>query len=107
MKMFNWLKVSNRTSHLYVGFALWVLLMLLGIGILSLFEQVTDFSDIQGTAITMVCAILSDVAVFVAMCAVEYTQKYSGVGKWDWLDVLAGCLAPVIITVAITIIYII
>lgn len=107
MIMFNWLKESNRTSHLYVGFALWVLLMLLGIGILSLFEQVTDFTDMQGTAIAMVCAILSDVAVFIAMCAVEYTQKYSGVGEWDWLDILAGCLIPVIITVIIILIYII
>lgn len=107
MKILSWLKESNRTSHLYVGFALWALLMLLGIGILSLFEQVTDFSDMQGMAIALVCVTLSDVAVFTAMCAVEYTQKYSGVGEWDWLDVLAGCLAPVIITVVITIIYMI
>lgn len=106
MKFFDWLKESNRTSHLYVGFALWALLMLLGIGILSFFEQVTDFTDMQGMSIAMVCAILSDAAVFIAMCSVEYTQKLCG-NKFDWLDVSAGCLAPVIITVVITIIYMI
>lgn len=39
------------------------------------------------------------------MCAVEYVQKSSGIGKFDWLDILAGMITPLIITIVIVIIY--
>lgn len=103
MKIFSWLKESNRLSHMYVGFAIYAVLMLLAIGVLSCFEQVTDFTGIQGTAIVFTCTFLCVMSVFIAMCAVEYVQKVSGVGKWDWLDVLAGMLVPVLLTVIITV----
>lgn len=106
MKVFDWLKESNRLSHLKVGFAIWIVVMLFGCSILSMFEEVTNFELMQAQAITTTCALLADLSVFIAMCSVEYTQKLCG-NKFDWLDVSAGCLAPVIITVAIAIIYII
>lgn len=104
MKIFNWLRESNRLSHLKFGFAIFVLMMLLGCSILSMFEEVTSFEPVQVEAITFTCSLLSTISVFIAMCAVEYTQKTSGIGKWDWLDILAGCLIPVLITIIVLIV---
>lgn len=103
MKILNWLNESNRLSHLKVGFAIWVVVMLFGCSILSMFEQVTNFELMQAQAITTTCALLADFSVFIAMCSVEYTQKLCG-NKFDWLDILSGCLIPIIITIIIIVI---
>lgn len=103
MKIFNWLRESNRLSHLKVGLAIWIVVMLFGCAILSMFEEVTDFKLMQAQAITVTCALLADLSVFIVMCAVEYVQKSSGIGIWDWLDILAGILIPLIITFFIVI----
>lgn len=103
MKVFNWLKESNRLSHLKVSFAIWVVIMLFGCSILSMFEEVTNFELMQAQAITTTCALLADLSVFIAMCSVEYTQKLCG-NRFDWQDVLAGCLTPVLITIIVLIV---
>jgi hypothetical protein len=105
MKFFDWLKESNRLSHLKVGFAIWIVVMLIGCSMLSMFEEVTDFELMQAQAITITCSLLADLTVFISMCAVEYVQKSSGIGKFDWLDILAGMITPLIITIVIVIIY--
>lgn len=102
MKILDWLKESNRMSHLKVGFVIWIVVMLFGCSILSMFEQVTNFELMQAKAITITCSLLADLSVFIAMCAVEYTQKQCG-NKWDWLDVLAGCLIPIILTLGVVV----
>lgn len=106
MKVFDWLKESNRMSHLKVGFAIWVVAMFFACSILSMFEEVTNFELMQAQAITTTCALLADFSVFIAMCSVEYTQKLCG-NKFDWLDVLAGCLIPIILTLGIVVFVII
>lgn len=104
MKILNWLKESNRLSHMYIGLSIWIVLMLLSIGIMSLFEEVVvGFTVPEGISIIFICTVLCDLAIFIAMCAVEYVQKSSGIGKWDWLDILAGILIPLIITFFIVI----
>lgn len=100
MKILNWLKESNRLSHLKVGFAIWIVVMLIGCSMLSMFEEVTDFELMQAQAITITCSLLADLTVFISMCSAEYVQKICG-NKWDWLDILAGCILPVIITVVV------
>lgn len=104
MKFLNWLKESNRLSHLKVGFAIWIVVMLIGCSMLSMFEEVTDFELMQAQAITITCSLLADLTVFISMCAVEYVQKSSGIGKFDWLDILAGMIIPFLTTVVIIII---
>lgn len=106
MKIFNWLKESNRMSHLWMGFSIWLVLMLLSVGCLSCFDALIGLSNMQGMAITITCAVICDASVFTAMCAIEYIQKASGIGRWDWLDVLAGILAPFLISVIISIVMI-
>lgn len=106
MKIFNWLKESNRMSHLWMGFSIWLVLILLSVGCLSCFDALIGLSNMQGMAITITCAVICDASVFTAMCAIEYIQKASGIGRWDWLDVLAGILAPFLISVIISIVMI-
>lgn len=97
MKVFNWLKESNRLLHLKAGFMIWVILTMLSIGCLVFFDSLSDITQPQVMAIAITCSIISVAAVFISMCSVEYIQKQSG-GKWDWLDILARCLLPVFIT---------
>lgn len=104
MKMLSWLKESNRLSHIKIGFVIWVLLMLLTAAILSFFDGSAGFSYAQSLSIAVTSSIISDAVVFICMCSVEYIQKSSGIGKWDWLDVLAGCLVPLILTILIILI---
>lgn len=42
--------------------------------------------------------------VVMAMMAVEYGQKTCG-SKFDWLDVLAGCLVPLVLTAVFCVLY--
>lgn len=88
MEIFDWIKKSNRLSHFWAGFAIWLVLMLLSVGCLSCFDALIGLSNMQGVAITITCAVICDAAVLIAMCAVEYLQKEYGLSKWDWLDVL-------------------
>lgn len=106
MKIFDWLKGSNRISHLEGGCAIWAVVMFFGWSIISLFGKSPGFEIMQTRSITAICMLMSDLSVFIAMCAIEYTQKLCG-NSFDWRDIFAGCLVPVAITVAIGMIYII
>lgn len=68
---------------------------------MKVFNWFTDFELMQAQAITITCSLLADLTVFISMCAVEYVQKSSGIGKFDWLDILAGMITPLIITIVI------
>lgn len=106
MKIFNWLKESNRILHLKFGFVIWIILMFLSVGCLLCLESLVGITQMQTTAIVITCAFICDSAVFIAMCAVKYIQKAAGIGKWDWLDILAGCLISLICTLVMFIVVI-
>lgn len=106
MKIFSWLKESNRLYHFWIGFAIWVVMMLLSVGCLSCFDALIGITHMQGMAIALTCALICDAAVFIAMCAVEYLQKAYGLSKWDWLDVLSGCLSPIAVSLLVLCLYI-
>lgn len=95
MKVIDWLKESNRMSHLKAGFIIWIALMFVASCCLSCFDSILGITKMQEVAIAITCTVLSDAAVLIAMCSVEYIQKSSGIGKWDWIDVLAGCIFPI------------
>lgn len=101
--MFRWLKESNRLTHLYAGFAIYVLGLLLAGIMLSCYNHTIDFTQSQADSMLVTASVLSLFSVFASMCSVECIQTVSGVGKWDWLDVLAGVLVPVLITVVIAV----
>lgn len=80
-KFYYWLLEGNRWKHLFSGlviFGLWYIAF-------SLMGMDKILSGTSG----LVC-------VFVAMCSAEYAQKYAG-GEWDWLNILAGCIVPIIV----------
>ena len=79
--LFEWLKISNRPKHLKVG----IIIFIIWIGSVLLLTTMTILQ----------AALTGAICVFVSMCAVEYIQKSIG-GEWDWLDILAGVLLPVI-----------
>lgn len=84
-----WLSESNRMKHLKVGlviYALWMVVPCLRGG------------DMIIAALRALCV------VAIAMLCVEYGQKTCG-SKFDWLDVLAGCLVPLVLTAAICVLY--
>lgn len=84
-----WLTESNRPKHLKVGsliYVMWMLYMLYFDGSL-IFSSVTALG-----------------AVFLAMVSVDYGQRTAG-SKFDWLDVLAGCLVPLVLTAVFCVLY--
>ena len=84
--LFEWLKISNRPKHLKAG----IIIFIIWIGSVLLLTTMTILQ----------AALTGTICVFVAMCAVEYIQKSIG-GKWDWLDILAGILLPIIVVLII------
>ena len=84
--LFEWLKISNRPKHLKAG----IIIFIIWIGSVLLLTTMTILQ----------AALTGAICVFVAMCAVEYIQKSIG-GKWDWLDILAGILLPIIVVLII------
>ena len=99
VKMFGWMKESNRPAHMRAGNSIFVvgLILFTFIGILLLYPMIQDYSYEGSNRLFVSVMIQVCIMVFVAMCAVEYIQKRMG-GKWDWLDIAAGCLVPVCIT---------
>ena len=84
-----WLTESNRPKHLKVGVLAYATCMIFFyIGYSELI-----FSSCFSTLI-----------VAGLMMAVEYGQKTCG-SKFDWLDVLAGCLVPLVLTAVFCVLY--
>lgn len=100
MKIFNWLKESNRLSHLKVGFAIWALFMLFSLSMCSFFENNVELNNTYGKMMVLLSTFGADFSMLSSMCSVEYAQKLCG-NKWDWLDILAGCLSGIILSLII------
>lgn len=79
---------SNRWKHLIAGGLIYADMFSLCL--------VLNVQYLKGTIIALV-------ATFITACAVEYKDKLWG-GKFDWLDVVATILVPVIISAIILLI---
>ena len=79
---------SNRWKHLIAGGLIYA--VMLGLCF------VLNVQYLKGTIIALV-------ATLIAACAVEYKDKLWG-GKFDWLDVVATILAPVIVSAILLIV---
>lgn len=79
---------SNRGKHLVAG-------ALICAAVLGLCF-VLNVQYLKGTIIALI-------ATFITACAVEYKDKLWG-GKFDWLDVVATILAPVIVSAILLIV---
>ena len=100
--MLGWLKESNRMLHLKAGFTLFVACIIMQGFVISMYNIRIDFTQEQSDAVIVTMSVASFLCVFFSMCSVEYIQKSVG-GRWDWLDVLAGSVAPVLLTVVIAV----
>ncbi|MDM8232333.1 hypothetical protein QUW56_02825 [Phocaeicola barnesiae] len=100
--MLGWLKESNRMLHLKAGFILFVACIIMQGFVISMYNIRIDFTQEQSDAVMVTMSVASFLCVFFSMCSVEYIQKAAG-GRWDWLDVLAGSVAPVLLTVVIAV----
>ena len=90
-KIFSWITESNRLKHLMAGVAIMALMMAVALFANDIFEYKFN-----------VFVILAFFGVFFSMLAVEFTQHFlCKVGKFDWLDILAGCLIPLLFTLLI------
>lgn len=99
-KLINWLKESNRLKHLKVGVIMFIgLFMIQYVGI-TIIENVTNIvvNDNYYDWFLLFVSINSLITVFIAMCSVEYIQTTFKC-KWNWLDVLAGCLIAILFTI--------
>lgn len=83
-----WLRESNRYKHTIMGIVIYPLFMLLSYSSGSSLI----FSSIIGLLVTLAC-----------MVSVEYKDKLVG-NKFDLLDILAGVLVPIILTLIILLI---
>ena len=81
--MFKWIKESNRYKHMIAGMEIFSFMFALscGIGI--------SYSNASVVALATTA---------IAMLSVEYIQHTFGC-KFDWLDILAGCLIPIVCTI--------
>lgn len=105
-KLINWLKESNRLKHLKVGAIIFI-----GMFIIQYIEFIIAKNNITLNQIYYEIQLIfqfinSLITVFIAMCSVEYIQTTVN-GKWDWLDVLAGCLIGILLTILLLIILLI
>jgi hypothetical protein len=79
---------SNREKHLIAGALIYA--VMLGLCF------VLNVQYVKGTIIALI-------ATLIAACAVEYKDKLWG-GKFDWLDVVATILVPVIVSAILLIV---
>ena len=84
-----WLTESNRSKHLKVGVLAYATCMI--------FFYI-GYSEL------IFSSCFSTLVVAGLMMAVEYGQKTCG-SKFDWLDVLAGCLVPLVLTAVFCVLY--
>lgn len=103
-KLINWLKESNRLKHLKVGVIMFIGLFIIQYIGITIIENVTNIivNDNYYDWFLSFASINSLITVFITMCSVEYIQTTFKC-KWDWLDVLAGCLIAILFTIIILI----
>ena len=78
-----WLKESNRPAHIKAGLVIFAVVLAIN-SLLSVM--------VGDKFVAILLARL--VSVGIAMAAVEYIQRRSKIGIWDWLDIIAGCFYP-------------
>ena len=79
---------SNRWMHLLVGGVIYTVMM-------AAIVIWTPYDPIP-----MQCCFGATVATFIAMCASEYKDQAKG-GVWDWKDILAGVIVPIVLDIII------
>lgn len=91
-KWFNILfKESNRSKHVKAGIAIYMVMILSQLFIGVSYNSMWPYS------------VVATISVAIAMASVEYIQKSIG-GKFDYLDILAGCIIPIALSLVLTII---
>lgn len=83
IKLFGWLKDSNRPKHIKYGIAVFVAMLATCLALGVTFAR---------------SAIVAFVATAIVAVAVDYKDHLWG-GRFDWLDVLATVILPGMITV--------
>lgn len=81
----NWFKESNRYKHTAVGFIAYVVMIVIA-------------SICQAPPIG--ASIIATFSVLAMMASVEYKDKLCG-NKFDWSDILAGMICPIIVTIIV------
>ena len=79
---------SNRGKHLIAGVLIYIVMLSLCF--------VLNVQYLKGTIIALI-------ATLIAACAVEYKDKSWG-GKFDWLDIVATILVPVLVSATLFIV---
>ena len=86
-KYLGWLKDSNRPKHMKAGMLVFIAMLAvcltLGVGLIP-------------------STVIAFVATVIVAVAVDYKDKHYG-NTFDWLDVLATVLFPVVITLVVLI----
>lgn len=86
--LFEWFIASNRWLHLMIG----------GIIMIFMTAATVIWNPFNPNAIQAI--FVGTLATFIIMCAVEYKDKAHG-GKFDWKDINAGMLVPIVIDIAV------
>lgn len=84
----SWLTESNRPKHIHAGLIIYFTWMMFPI----LFSGYIDLASVQASCV-----------VLIAMMCLEYGQYTAG-SKFDWLDILAGCLTPFVLTLILIVV---
>lgn len=90
-KIKDWFYESNHDGHFWVGGAIFTISMFI--------STILELEVIQMLAV-------SDIIVFCSMASAEYKDNAWG-GKFDWQDILAGMILPILFTLIFGIIYVI
>ena len=88
-KLISWFKQSNRYKHLYMGILIYIVYVLLTIGLMLLTKD-----------IVLISIVIASISSITHMISVEYKDRLQG-NKFDYLDILAGSIIPVILTIGI------
>ena len=84
-------KESNRSKHVKAGTAIYIVMILSQLFAGVSYDNVWPYS------------VAATISVAIAMASVEYIQKSIG-GKFDYLDILAGCIIPVVLSLILMIV---
>lgn len=88
IKLFGWLKESNRPKHIKYGLAVFIAMLATCLVLGVTFTRST---------------VIAFVATAIVAVAVDYKDHLWG-GRFDWLDVVATILLPGVITVGLILI---
>ena len=96
MRMFNWLKESNRLKHLGFGFLIYFVTAFVGVVAVNL--ATPDLEIEYHQVYSLIASWMAMFNVASCMASVEFIQHDIG-GKFDWLDIAAGVMIPAVINI--------